>query len=95
MDNDTISRQVAIDALITWEEDSFWDKECLKHRGEPFWLAPSDVIKQLPSAERHGRWIELYKDNYKCSVCNAWYRSDEPIDFSYCPDCGAKMDLGE
>ena len=40
---------------------------------------------------RHGRWENIYSDNYKCSVCGAWYRSDEPIDFVYCPNCGAKM----
>lgn len=48
---DTIYRQVAIDALMAWEEYSVWDEECLKHRGEPYWVAPSDVINQLPSAQ--------------------------------------------
>lgn len=43
---------------------------------------------------RHGRWENIYSDNYKCSVCGAWYRSDEPIDFVYCPNCGSRMDLG-
>lgn len=49
--DELISRAAAIDALMAWEEDSFWDDECLKHRGEPFWVAPSDVIEQLPSAQ--------------------------------------------
>ena len=49
--NDLISREVAIDALMAWEEDSVWDDECLKHRGESGWVAPSDVIEQLPSAQ--------------------------------------------
>ena len=48
---DPIERQDAIDALMAWEEYSVWDEECLKHRGEPYWVAPSDVIKQLPSAQ--------------------------------------------
>ena len=54
---DPIERQDAIDALMAWEEYSVWDEECLKHRGEPFWVAPSDVIKQLPSAQPEQRWI--------------------------------------
>lgn len=49
--SDLISRADAIDALMAWEEDSVWDEECLKHRGEPFWEAPSDVVENLPSAE--------------------------------------------
>ena len=49
--SDPIERQAAIDALMVWEEGSFWDEECLKHRGEPGWVAPSDVIENLPSAQ--------------------------------------------
>jgi len=45
---------------------------------------------------KHAHWIELYKGNYKCSSCGAWWSntvSDEIINyFNYCPDCGAKMD---
>ena len=46
----------------------------------------------------HGRWIDEYPF-VRCSVCNAeWLncRTDnEPNLFYYCPNCGAKMDLGE
>lgn len=42
-----ISRQAAIDALMAWEEGSVWDKR----RGKPYWVAPSDVIEHLPSAQ--------------------------------------------
>lgn len=49
--SDLISRADAIDALMAWEEDSVWDEECLKHRGEPFWISPSNVVENLPSAE--------------------------------------------
>lgn len=54
---DLIERQKAIDALMAWEEGSVWDDECLKHRGEPYWVAPSDVIERLPSAQPEQRWI--------------------------------------
>ena len=51
----------------------------------------------------HGRWkIKLLNDYQKysvtCSICG-WvgidnYDSyDDPSDFNYCPNCGAKMDL--
>ena len=55
--SDLIDRQAAIDALMVWEEDSFWDKECLKHRGEPYWVAPSDVIEQMSAVQPEQRWI--------------------------------------
>lgn len=55
--DDLIRRQAAIDALMAWEEGSVWDEECLKHRGEPYWVAPSDVIEQLPSAQPEPQWI--------------------------------------
>lgn len=48
-------------------------------------------LEEVTGEMRHGRWKNIYSDNYKCSVCGAWYRSDEPIDFVYCPNCGAKM----
>lgn len=92
INNDVINRQAAIDALtgnfnITGKENA----EIICN-----YISNVDKkLRELPSAEQHGRWIELYKDNYKCSACGAWYKSDGPIDFSYCPVCGAKMDLGE
>ena len=52
---------------------------------------------------KHGKWIGKQLDNFRkyevtCSNCG-WvgienYDSyNEPSDFNYCPDCGAKMDL--
>lgn len=46
-----------------------------------------DMISMLPSAERHGRWVET--DTYpKCSVCGLYGVSD----MNYCPNCGARME---
>ena len=61
---DLIERQAAIDALMAWEEGSVWDEECLKHRGEPYWVAPSDVIEQLPSAQPEPQWIPCSEQEY-------------------------------
>ena len=99
--DDCISRHGAIDALMAWEEDSVWDDECLKHRGEPYWVAPSDVIERLPSAQserKKGKWIDpsnngVWRYDQKayaeCSVCGKkqflGYR------MNYCPNCGADM----
>ena len=67
----------------------------------PAYLKPAiaEVINVLlmdAQEVRHGRWIKLYHDNYKCSECGAWWGSDyndEIINnFNYCPNCGAKMD---
>ena len=44
---------------------------------------------------RHGEWgIEIteYSNCMICSECNFGYPH---IDFNYCPNCGAKMDLGD
>ena len=97
MNDDTISRQAAIDALVkqtnlTWEH--------LKT------IYPMlNVFEKLPSAERHGHWIN---DNHliKCSICEkpiplrrvvlhgeVMWEDNSPV--KYCPNCGAKMDLEE
>lgn len=61
---------------------------------------------ETPTADvqevRHGCWITKDLDNFrkiecKCSECGyigiSNYDSyDDPYDFNYCPNCGAKMD---
>ena len=57
------------------------------------------AIEQQPTADvvevKHGEWIELYENNYKCSTCGDWWETIEgtPQDngMNYCPHCGAKM----
>ena len=87
MDN-LISRQAAIDALMVWEEGSIWDEECLKHRGEPYLVAPSDVIADLPSAQPEiMRCKDCAKRKY-CRTSTVW--AVAPGDDWYCAD-GKKM----
>lgn len=77
MNDDTISRQAAIDALnaegIT--------KNMRAHRR----------ILSLPSAERRGRWImpQKYNNEYRCSVCGEMTKRDKT---PFCGWCGARMD---
>ncbi len=61
-------------------------------------------IANIPAADVvpvvHGRWeynpptINTY-GQLKCSICN-WWTLDPSVDrsYSYCPNCGAKMDGG-
>lgn len=40
---------------------------------------------------RHGRWTLNHAADYECSECgyeNTW-------ETAYCPNCGAKMDMGD
>ena len=62
-------------------------------------------IKALPSAERHGKWIEENRNprswSFYCSVChqtaydvqptriNGWVKRCR---YAWCPNCGARMD---
>lgn len=93
--DDLISRQAAIDAL---EEpckvsDTWTDEYAVGERMQ--WEKDVKALNSLPSAERNGSWIELYENNYKCSVCGTWWTCEGmPIEngLSYCPTCGAKMD---
>ena len=62
------------------------------------------VLKKIPAADVapvvHGRWeyipqtINTY-GQLRCSICN-WWTLDPSVDrsYSYCPNCGAKMDGG-
>lgn len=62
------------------------------------------ISKEFPASDvqpiRHGRWSECYTDSrlYSgiCSVCGgAAIRSVIANPLSYCPNCGARMDLKE
>lgn len=56
------------------------------------------LIGVAPSVEaspvRHGQWMFDDFDgdgfDYQCSVCQSYTRNG----YRYCPNCGAKMDLG-
>lgn len=59
-------------------------------------------IRKLPAADVaevvHARWKRV-RSNWYCTGCNNGYRITKgaPMasSFSYCPNCGAKMDGGE
>ena len=90
--NDLISRQAAIDLFpndaLEW--DTYFG-----------YIAPHlvrQMIEELPSAQpvRHGKWIfgsTLGHSWMKCSECCV-SQDGQTLCFSYCPNCGAKMDGG-
>ena len=57
-----------------------------------------DVIRGVPAADVapvvHGRWNSMdgYKTRKVCSECG-WDAPEYGKFYSYCPNCGAKMDL--
>ena len=95
--NDYIKRVDAKKAIFEW---------CRETADIRSWY---EVIDEVPAAEvaevTHGRWIERDLDNFRkyecaCSECGARYIGNydqycEPAEFSYCPNCGAKMDKEE
>lgn len=63
----------------------------------------ADDIKAIPAADvapvRHGKWIctgnmdrKTRETHYKCSICGFDATQPHPLNYSYCPNCGAKMD---
>ena len=69
-------------------------------------VATTVQLKNLPSAERRGRWI-VVSDGYgngeatacicECSECKdtIWVYKKSDRKWKYCPNCGARMDGGE
>lgn len=65
---------------------------------------PVTAIRNIPSADvaevRHGKWVDGDVDGIgacgieyrykKCSICG--YEYSFPIKYSFCPNCGARMD---
>ena len=93
MKEDIIYREDAIDKLNEWESECVWDSWTLKYKDDPkeHIVAPTDVVKNLPSAERTGKWIRLYRDGFgnligHCDKCGRKY----PVD-NFCPNCGVRM----
>ena len=98
--NDLINRQAAIDAICKHGTD-------LERRGITVLSvanhkqATVDLLENLPSAERLGRWVDEKRIGLdgtfhwfrQCSEC-LYEREDsnEDKDTPYCPNCGAKMD---
>jgi len=56
------------------------------------------TVKTAQPERKKGRWIKLYQRAYKCSECKSWWEEteiNEIKEFTYCPKCGAKMEMEE
>lgn len=95
--DDLISRQAAIDAICEHGVD-------LERRGITVLAVVNhkqvtvDLLEELPSAERHGRWEHLGGDEWFCTACGhvittegSWERPWQ----KYCEECGARMEATE
>ena len=79
------------------------DRQALKDAVKRYALDMLGTIDAQPTIDAvpvvHGKWIHIYKNNYRCSVCGAWFIfEDENNPYEegrFCPYCGARMDGGE
>ena len=59
----------------------------------PGLLAAVEVVDDSPTVDAvevvHGSWAFIAEDCCVCSVCH----KHSIVDYHYCPECGAKMDL--
>ena len=91
--NEYIKREYAIDAVL----DVYYDTPDIDLSGEKFEAA----ILKIPVADvapvRHGKWEIVVGSNGKeymvCTCCRV--SQDLTGVFTYCPNCGAKMDLND
>ena len=95
MNDDTIYRQAAIDAIVNSPSEVQNKNIPLvnQYDGATFrQIEILGILETLPSAERTGRWIENEFGAY-CSECGLYaYRSNGiPWKSNYCPMCGAAM----
>ena len=51
----------------------------------------SDIPAEEVAQVRHGHW-KKDKNKRACSLCGFVYYQNGDDNFSFCPDCGAKMD---
>ena len=88
---DYIKKEYAVDAVL----DVYYDTPDIDLSGEKFEAA----IFKIPLADvvpvRHGKWEIVVGSNGKeymvCTCCRV--SQDLTGVFTYCPNCGAKMDL--
>ena len=100
---DLISRQAALEMLndneLERQADDVFDGDLHRYK-----RAAQRIIAQLPSAEKHGKWVLItnnYIDpqEYMCSVCGRTikhYGIPELLleRYPYC-NCGARMERSE
>lgn len=79
MNNDSISRQAAIDMIMGQPPEPHY----------PSWYA--EQIKALPSAQpRKGKWIYYDPNGFKCLRCGRYLEIEcGDVKMNFCPHCGS------
>lgn len=84
-----MSRYIDADKLLKGYEDHELISTHL------IWNAPTADVVEV----RHGHWIDYDDDivSCECSACHKKFNlyEDDVNGYSYCPNCGAKMDREE
>ena len=90
--NEYIKREYAIDAVL----DVYYDTPDIDLSGEKFEAAIRKIQAANVAPVRHGKWEIVVGSNGKeymvCTRCRV--SQDLTGVFTYCPNCGAKMDGG-
>jgi hypothetical protein len=90
--DDYISREDILDIVSQYCADD--DGSCSK--ADVDLREMLDEIEALPTTDvqpvKHGEWSKVSWNNYKCSLCNTQYVGMGAFTFTYCPNCGARMD---
>lgn len=90
---DCISRKLLSDNIcegISCNECSFKeiDGECGCLLQKRF-----DELPSVTPTRPTGKWIDSYRQVvYRCSECNALFAISDMDDYSFCPNCGARME---
>ena len=106
MISEKMLRDTKMDEYILRNDISYYIIETEERCHNDRWTETHEVaykteIEQIPAADvvpvRHGKWIEeddsccgFHATDIVCSECN---KISEFGKFSYCPNCGARMDL--
>ena len=88
-----IKPEYAVDAVL----DVYYDTPDIDLSGEKFEAAIRKIQAADVAPVRHGRWeIVVGSDGKEHMVCTGCRKQQDLTGvFSYCPNCGAKMDGGE
>ena len=91
--NEYIKREYAVDAVL----DVYYDTPDIDLSGEKFEAAIRKIQAADVAPVRHGRWeIVVGSDGKEHMVCTGCRKQQDLTGvFSYCPNCGAKMDLND
>lgn len=65
--------------------------------GMDYKAVPVEAIVNAPTIDaepvRHGQWVLVHEEFSECSACGMMRNIRTQFAWTYCPGCGAKMDL--